>query len=190
MVVENDGDEDATLSALPTVTITSQTGQAIPLGNNAVRCPTFNVPAGGHLHCNFTATYKGSHPTAGSVGAVVPLAAGSGEQPAGAAAASQQLKIPPAPFDFTESEVVTVGEFATILNHFLTGADGGLLVQPYTVEGQQPSSGMRLGDTREFTFTGYYGALARSQCGKDLKVSAYCAPMCAGPVLQQAPSAV
>jgi hypothetical protein len=160
--IDNDDEENDITIAAPRVTIFPTGSDAFNASAGAVRCPRLTIPASGSLVCKVTITRRGLRPLAGTAKATVQTA-GSGA----ARGSSPAFESRAAKFDFTKAKIVTTGEFANVSMYFEPG-DG--LLMPDGVYGQQPGEGVRLGDTRTFNFSGLYGNLTASQCGKPLQV--------------------
>jgi hypothetical protein len=124
----------------------------------AIKCPSLVVPAGGRLVCSFAASYAGRQPTPGTVSALVNLAG---------VLIPITLSAAPVAYDFSLADSIETGVFATASNYFEMGAG---ILQPYGVYGEQPPPGLRLEDSREFSFVAVFGAVPSSKCGQQYKV--------------------
>lgn len=145
-------DGAATAMQLPQLTVTTASGTRYRMPDEAIQCPSLVVPAGGRVNCSFAAGYAGRQPLPGIVAASVALAG---------TVLPMSLQAAAAPFDFTRADMVQVGALATTSNYFEQGRG---VVQPYGVAGEQPPPGLRLEDSRTFTFTAVFGGLTPSSC--------------------------
>jgi hypothetical protein len=159
--IENeDEDNDVTITT-PRVTISPTGSEAFNASSSAVKCPRLTIPAAGEIICKVTVNRRGMRPLAGSIQARVQTA--GAEQGSSQAFDSRAGRI-----DFTKAKIVTTGEFANVTLYFEQG-DG--LLKPTAVYGQQPGEDVRIGDSRSFNFSGLYGGLNATQCGKRFQVS-------------------
>lgn len=156
---DNDANEAVSI-ALPNITLELRTGQSLPVPKELVLCPALTVPASSILNCKFSFTKAGIRPTAGTAQASVEVPATDGKP-------AQTLRALPVQFNFTNAKMVTEGEFAEVSDFFEVGPG---VIQPYSIHGTQPSTNLRIGDSKAFKFTGWYGGLDQSYCGKALKV--------------------
>lgn len=152
-------DKVASAINLPDITVTSNSGRAFRLPEEAIQCPSLVVPARGQLVCTFAASYAGRQPQPGVISASVALAG---------VLIPITLDAPPVSYDFSGAETIETGAFGTASNFFELG--GGIL-QPYGVYGEQPPPDMRLEDSREFDFIAVFGNVASSKCGRKYRVS-------------------
>lgn len=157
-VVMTSRDRTASGINLPSVTVTTTAGKVYRMPDEAIQCPSLVVPAGGTLSCSFAASYAGQQPFPGSVTASVSLAGVLIPITLDAAAAS---------YDFGTADTVETGAFATTSNYFEMGTG---IIQPYGVYGEQPPPGLRLEDSREFSFVAVFGGIGSSRCGRKYKV--------------------
>lgn len=151
-------DKVASAINLPDITVTSNSGRAFRLPEEAIQCPSLVVPAQGQLVCTFAASYAGRQPQPGVIGASVALAG---------VLIPIILDAPPVSYDFTGAETIETGAFGTASNFFELG---GGIIQPYGVYGEQPPPDMRLEDSREFNFIAVFGNVPSSKCGRKYKV--------------------
>lgn len=147
---------------LPGVTVTTGTGKVFQMPDEAIQCPSLVVPAGGSLKCNFAASYAGRQPMPGTVTASVKLAG---------VLIPITLDAAAVPYDFSKGDVVETGAFGTASNYFEMGEG---ILQPYGVYGEQPPPGLRLEDSRVFSFVAVFGNVPSSKCGRQYKVRASC----------------
>lgn len=170
--IQNDGQESVNITQ-PNMTITStgvgNSGTRIALPSGTVRCPELTVPALDVLTCLFTATYRGRYPTAGLVKATVTVLATRDTD----GTLSRKVPSEAVAFDFTDTEMVTVGETATVWNWFARGE--GQYIQPDSVAGQQPD-GLLIGDSRAFNLVAFFSSkrMDSNTCGKTLQVGHAC----------------
>lgn len=160
LLIKNDAEHDVQVST-PNITVTLNTGHSFQLPAGKIQCPTLTIPPSSVVTCQFVADKPGSRPFAGSVQASVEVTDTVQGTPA------TTVKAPPVSFDFTGATLVTEGDVAVISDFFEAGEG---IVQPHSVSGKQPGANMQIGDSRTFAFTGWFGGINTSLCGKELKV--------------------
>jgi hypothetical protein len=158
-ILINTKDRVASAILSPDVTVTTGAGKVFTMPEEAIQCPSLVVPAGGSLTCNFAASYAGRQPMPGTVAASVRLAG---------VLIPITLDAAPVLYDFSRGDVVETGAFGTASNYFEMGEG---IIQPYGVYGEQPPPGLRLEDSRVFSFVAVFGNVPSSKCGRSYKVS-------------------